>query len=127
MRGRLYHHDVYKTLLVLIFLFPAGCGSRYEMVTKGIQDIDSMKTVIEEYIPLDSSANRGRKFLYDEKFTCFDKDEYENPEYEGQDYIFCERRDGGMIVFDRWVVVLIKDDNTVQEIKVDKNYFDMIK
>jgi hypothetical protein len=97
------------------------------MVTKGVDEIEAMRTVIEEYIPLESSANRARKFLFDEKFTCFDKDEHEDPEYDGLDYIFCERRDGGMIVFDRWVVVLVKESNAVKEVKVDKNYFDMLK
>ena len=127
MRGRQYHHDVYNFLLIFYCLILiAGCCERYKMLTKDIEDASTMKEIMDKHIPLYSSASQARSFLKLERFTCLDKENYFTDEkYKEDDFIFCERREGGTIVFDRWVIIVAYDVDGIREVKVDRRYYDM--
>ncbi len=124
MKSKRYLHEIF---IVCCLCFLVGCSSGHKRLTRNIEEIDSMRKIVEEYIPLETVPGHGKKFLTQEGFTCRDEKDYQGGPYKGDDFIFCERRDGGVMIFDRWVVVLVHEYDEVKEIEVDKNYHDILE
>ena len=96
-------------------------------MTRNIEKIETMKGIIEERIPLGFSVKDARIFLEKERFTCLNKAEYEVAYLQDGECLFCERRDGGTFIFDRWVVVITYEDDSVTKVQVDKNLYDVLR
>ena len=96
-------------------------------LTINVKDTEVLQKIFDHQIPVESSVVKARQFLSKEHFTCMDKQGYQGVNFKGDNFIACERRDGSVIVFDRWVVVVVHEGDTVKEVNVDENLYDILQ